>query len=334
MAAAVKYILIALIIFAIAFVAWFFIGTPKKAEKMVWGVNFSMKQTDFLGLDPKEVYLAYLDDLKAKNIKISVHWDLIEPEQGVYDFSDLDWQMKEAEKRNVDIILAIGMRTPRWPECHLPQWSLGMDKASQQKEIMSMLETVVNRYKDSAVLSAWQVENETFLKFGACPWADEKFLRQEVAFVKQLDQKKHPIITTDSGEMSFWFKTASIGDIVGFTTYRNVWQTQLKFYFSYEPFYTPVFYYKRAELINALFNKKAIGVELQAEPWCPNSVASTSIEDQQKTMSLQQLKKNINFAERTGISTYYLWGGEWWYWMKTKQNHLEYWDEMKNIFAN
>ncbi|MFA5013491.1 MAG: hypothetical protein WC520_02915 [Candidatus Paceibacterota bacterium] len=330
---AIKIVLILALILILAVWVWFFLGTPKKAEKVTWGINFSLKQTEYLGLDSKEVYLAYLDDLKAKNIKISVHWSLIEKDKGVYDFSDLDWQVKEAEKRNVKLILAIGMRTPRWPECHIPQWALNSSKEEQQTDITTLLEKIVSRYKDSPSLYAWQVENESFLKFGACPWQDEDFLKKEVAYVKQLDQNKHPIIITDSGEISLWWKSAQIGDMVGFTTYRRVWQDQLKFYFSYCNIYTPMFYYRRSELVKAMFDKKTMGVELQAEPWCTNSITSTTIEEQQKTMSLQYFKDNIEFAKATGIDTFYLWGGEWWYWMKTKQNHPEYWDEAKKVFA-
>ena len=328
----IKYTLSFLIFVLFLIFIWFFWGSPKKSEKMYWGANFSLKQATFLDLDPKEVYLAMLDDLRIRNLKISVHWDLMQPESNIYDFTDLDWQVAEAEKRNINLILAIGMKTPRWPECHLPQWAMNLSKKEQQQKILTYLETIVLRYKNSSTISMWQVENEPFLQFGACPWSDEGFLKKEVALVKQLDPERK-IIITDSGEMSTWTRVAQIGDVVGFTTYRNVWQDQLKFYLSYSPWITPMCYYRRAEIVQNFYNKKVIGTELQAEPWCPNSVWNTSIEEQQKTMSLSKLQESIAFAKSTGIDTYYLWGAEWWYWMKTKQNHGEYWQEIKNIIS-
>lgn len=328
----VKYILLLLVFGLFIMFVWFFWGNPKRPEKMHWGVNFSFKQADFLELDTREIYLAILDDLKAKNIKISVYWDLIQLEDKSYDFNELDWQVEQAQNRNVDLILAIGMKTPRWPECHVPQWAINLSKEQQQQKILEYLEEIVLRYKNSSVLSVWQVENEPFLKFGACPWSDESFLKKEVALVKKLDPSR-PILITDSGEMSTWTRAAQIGDIVGFTTYRTVWQDQFKFYFSYSPWITPMCYYRRAETVQNVYKKKVMGVELQAEPWCPNSVMRTDIEEQQRTMSLDQFKSSVEFAKSTGIDTYYLWGAEWWYWMKTKQSHPEYWQEAKKIIS-
>ena len=49
-------------------------------------------------------------------------------------------------------------------------------------------------------------------------------------------------------------------------------------------------------------------------------------------MNLEQFRKNIEFAQRTGLDTFYLWGGEWWYWLKEKQNQPEIWEEAKTLF--
>jgi hypothetical protein len=327
-----KYILFLLFLGLLALIIWFFWGSPKKSEKITWGVNFSLKQAIFLELDSKELYLSLLDDLNFKNVKISLHWDLMQPKEDEYDFTELDWQVAVAEKRNVNLTLAIGMKTPRWPECHLPQWAINLTKEQQQQKILEYLEVVVLRYKNSSALYMWQVENEPFFKFGACPWSDENFLKKEIALVKQLDPN-HPILITDSGEMSTWNRAAQLGDAIGFTTYRTVWQDQLKFYFCYDPWISPMYYYRRAQFIEKIYHKKAIGVELQAEPWCKDSVMRTPIEEQEKTMSLAQLKKAIQFAKDTKIDTYYFWGAEWWSWMKTKQNHPEYWNEIKQLIS-
>ena len=90
-----KRILFSFLILLLIFVGYFFIGSPPRAEKITWGVNFSQKQAENLGLDWKENYLALLDDLKVKNIKLITHWDLIEPNKDDYRFEDLDWQIKK-----------------------------------------------------------------------------------------------------------------------------------------------------------------------------------------------------------------------------------------------
>ena len=324
-----SYFLFGALILFFAFLAFFFIGTAKQAEEISWGVNFSQKHAENLELNWKETYLALLDDLKVKNLKIAVHWDLIEPVKNEYYFEDLDWQIEQAEERGVKVFLVIGMKTPRWPECHIPKWAQDLSKEDQQESILNLIENIVLKYRESDSLWAWQVENEPLFPFGECPWVDKEFLKKEIDLVRYLDGKK-PIIFTDSGEGSFWFEAAKFGDIVGTTLYKKIWFHQFGFYVRY-PF-PSVFYHRKARIVEKLFNKKVICVELQAEPWCPSLLYSCSIEEQKKTMNLPQFRKNIEFAKNTGFGEFYLWGSEWWYWMKTKQNQPEIWQEAGKLF--
>ncbi len=324
----INYILIVLGVAIFIIFLYLFVGFPTE-KKVTWGVNYSVKQADYLEIDSRKAYIALLDELNFKNVKLSVHWDLLQPKnQYEYDFIETDWQIKEAEKRNIDIVLAIGMKTPRWPECHIPYWARDYSKEEQQKAILNMITTVIERYKDSKVISAWQIENEPFLKFGICPWADKSFLGKEVALVKKLDPSRN-IIATDSGEMSLWWRISSYGDIVGVTTYRKVWQSTLKMYVDY--FLPPVYYQRRAEIVKLLSGKEVIGTELQAEPWCKDSMLLTSLEEQARTMNPEQFQKNIKFAQQTGFKKFYLWGGEWWYWQKEKHKKEEMWQEVKKL---
>ena len=90
------------------------------------GLNFSNKYAEYLGLDWQDSYLAILDELQVKYIRLAAPWNEIEPEKDFYAFAALDWQIEQADKRGVDIILAIGRRTPHWPECHDPEWIKGL----------------------------------------------------------------------------------------------------------------------------------------------------------------------------------------------------------------
>ncbi len=329
-----KIIFFIILIFLLFFTIYLFIGAPPRAEKINWGVNFSQKHAQDLGLDWKVSYLALLDDLKVKNIKLITHWDLIELEKGKYNFEDLDWQIKMTEEKEANLILVIGVKTGRWPECHIPQWAQDLSKEEQQKEISELLKQLVLRYRDRVSIWAWQVENEPFFPFGGCPWTDTDFLKKEIDLVKSLDLspsgKERPIIISDSGEFSFWIRAARLGDIVGNTLHRKAWFEELRFYVRY-PF-PPTYYWRRAKIIRKFFNKKVICVELQAEPWGPKLLYDSPLEEQEKTMNLEQFKKNIEFARKTGFDTFYLWGAEWWYWMKTKQDQPEIWQEAKKLF--
>jgi len=327
-----KYFLLGFLIFLLLFICYFFIGIPPRAKEIIFGVNFSQKHAESLGLDWKENYLALLDDLNVKNIKLAAHWDLIEPQKDQYYLEDLDWQIREAEKRDAKILLVIGMKSGRWPECHIPDWAKDLSKDEQQKAILKMLEQIVLNYRSSTSIDMWQVENEPFFPFGECPWVDKKFLRKEINFVKSLDPKNRPVVISDSGEGSFWIQAARLGDIVGTTMYKKVWFHQLGIYIHY-PF-PPIFYWRKTQLIKKLFGKKVIAIELQAEPWGPTLLYTSPLKEQEKTMNLEQFRQNIEFAKKTGLDTFYLWGGEWWYWMKEKQGKPEIWNEAKKLFIS
>jgi hypothetical protein len=327
-----KKIIFGILVVFLLFASYLLIGKPPQAEKITWGVNFSQKHTENLGLNWQETYLALLDDLGVKNIKLITHWDFIEPEKDKYNFNDLDWQIKTAEEKGAKLLLVIGMKTGRWPECHIPEWAKNLSKEEQQKEILELLEKIVLRYTPTpnSGVGAWQVENEPFFPFGECPWVDKSFLKKEINLVKSLDSQKRPITISDSGEGSFWLNAAKFGDIVGTSMYKKVWFRQLGTYIYY-PF-PPTFYWRKARLIEKIFNKKVIVTELQAEPWGPKLLYESPLAEQEKTMNLERFKANIEFAKKTGLDTFYLWGGEWWYWMKTKQNDSRIWEEARNLF--
>lgn len=325
-----KKILLLASIIILPFLGYLFTGVSKPAQNIIWGVNFSQKHAESLGLDWREVYSSLIDDLGARNIKLAAYWDLIEKENGSYDFRDLDWQVEKAEKAGSRILPVIGMKSPRWPECHTPDWAKSLSKAEQQESILKLLENIVLRYKNSEFIWAWQVENEPFFPFGECQWTDKDFLKKEINLVKSLDDKKRPVVISESGEFPLWFMAARYGDIVGVTMYKKVWVHQVGRYFTY-PF-PSVFYSRKESIVKKLFGKKVIGIELQAEPWCSTLIYDCSFEEQKKTMNLEQFKYNIEFAKNTGIAEHYLWGAEWWYWMKERQGDSSIWEEAKKLF--
>jgi len=325
----IKIILAVLLILSAIIIGYFFVGFPKVSEDIAWGVNFSQKRAEEFGFDWKEVYLAALDDLGAKNIKLAVHWDLVEKADGEYYFDDVDYQLRQAQDRGAKVILVIGRKTPGWPECHVPRWAEELGKEEQQIKILALLENIVLRYRDWPAVEYWQVENEPFFPFGECLWKDNDFLKKEVDLVKSIDSSRSVIIS-ESGEFPLWFKAASNGDILGITMYRRAFFGELGLYVNY-PF-PPVFYDRKASLIRSLLKKDVFCVELQAEPWGPALNFKLSMEEQEKSMTLEKLKKNIDFAQRTGLERFYFWGTEWWYWMKEENKRPEFWDETKKLF--
>jgi len=327
-----KIVLLVVLSLLLFLTGFLFIGKAEPAQNITWGVIFSQKHSEELGLDWKENYLAILDDLKVKNLKLVAYWDLIEKEQGIYDFEDLDWQIDQAQKREAEVLLVIGRRVPRWPECHIPNWAENLEEKQQQQKVLDIIRQIVLRYKNNETIEYWQVENEPFFPFGECPPFDKKFLEEEINLVRSLDPERK-LIVSETGEYSTWFKSAKYGDVVGHTLYRKVWFNEIKIYVSYR-LLPPVFYARKAWLIDKLFQKKTICIELQAEPWGPELSYLISLDEQNKTMNIERFKNIIEFSKNTGIDTFYLWGTEWWYWMKEKHNDSQIWDESKKLFIS
>ena len=299
-------------------------------KELSYGVTFSKKQAEDLGLDWQEMYKALFDDLEVKKIRLSAYWDEIEPENNKFDWSDLDWQVKQASYAGAEIILAVGYRLPRWPECHYPEWVEKLDKNTKDEELLSYITAVIGHYKENTNIIAWQVENEPFLPhFGECPVPDKELLDNEIRLVKMLDAR--PIIMTDSGELSVWVPAAKRADIFGTTMYRDTYSKQLERYIHY-PLEPGFFRFKKN--ITRFFTRpeKWIVIELQAEPWGPEPFQNLSKEEREKTMNLEKFKEIIEFSSKTGFSEFYLWGVEWWYWEREVNGDGGLWEEARILF--
>lgn len=320
-----------------------------KGKEIAFGVSYRQLYAQYLGVDPKETALAIFDDLKAKHIRLMIPWDEIEykgPNQ--FDFSFFDWFVKEAEKRDVKLVMNIGPRTAGWPEYHLPYWTLELSEKKRNDAAFLMIIEVVNRYKNSSAVEMWQVENEPLfdwkqlkevekiygIKFKV---PDREFLADEIKAVRSLSDK--PIIITDSGELSDWKEASGAGDYFGPTLYRFLWQRiygdfGVRLYYGYIPPFSwasPAYYHNKAVRLGLNLDKVFI-MELQAEPWLRNeSLVDSPIKLQFKVFGVEQFKDNVDFARRTGLPRAYLWGAEWWYYQKIYGNP-GLWQEAKKLF--
>jgi len=329
-------IIIILAVLAVVFY-YFFVGSSPVQKNIIWGVDFSQMQAQSLGLNWKQAYSAMIDDLGAKNIKLHTQWDWVEGKKDNYYFNDIDWQLNQAKAKGVKIIYVVGMKSGRWPECHIPAWVNGLSEQQQQDELLQYVKEVVLRYKNNDAIINWQVENEPLFHFGACPswyYQSDNFLKAEVALVKSLDPSRQ-IIISDSGEQSGWFGAAKIADIVGITMYREVWAHVADGWgFYLKSFLSPVTYWRKALLIKKIFGKDVICIELQAEPWASKPFYDVPLDEQSKTMNPEIFEQNVGYAKKTGLDKFYFWGVEWWYWMKEKQNQPQIWEEAKQLFNN
>lgn len=311
---------------AIILVAFVVSETVKPPTPIQYGVTFSMPYARHLGVDAGAAYLAVLDDLEVKNIRIPVYWSQIESKQGEYDWSEIDWLMDRAAERNAQITLVTGMKVPRWPECHIPDWAETATGDELTTSLLNFMEMTVTRYRNHPALARWQVENEPFFPFGTCPPTDAARVYQELDFVKALDPY-HPIVRTTSGEQSIWLTNAPHADVLGFSLYRTVDNPVFGTWIFPIP---PAFYALQAATVKP-FVRKVIVSELQAEPWLTPVSQELPVANLAELFNVEELQRNAHYAARTGANEIFFWGVEWWYYLKV-QGEDGLWDAAKNYF--
>lgn len=312
------------------FVAW--LASERTPEKIQYGMSFNTLYARELGLDWKETYDAIIDELGVRHFRLAAHWPMVEPNRDVYNFSELDYQIKRAEESGSTVIFAVGRRLPRWPECHVPDWARELPWEEQKVEILEQIELVVNRYKDSPAVTYWQVENEPYLSVFAqdhCGEFDESFLEEEIAHVRSLDDTR-PILVTDSGNLGVWTGAYRNGDAFGTSVYVHFWNPELG---QFKTILPPWFYRAKANLMSLIYGEKEVFlIELSAEPWLLEPIVDVDLETQYSRMDLAKFNDILEYAEATRLEKQYLWGAEWWYWLN-ELGHPEMWERGKEIYA-
>lgn len=307
---------------------WYFWANRNKPTVM--GATFISDYARHLGVDPKETLGAVIYDLDVDHLRLVSYWDGIEKQKGVYDFSDLDWQFDMAQAANVPVTLSLGLRQPRWPECHMPTWAMGLEKDAWYPELKKFITATMLRYKDRPNLQDYQLENEFFLSvFGECPDFSRDRLIDEAKLVKSIDSK-HPLVITRSNNAVGLPLGQPRPDQFGISVYKRVWDKNLtKRYYEY-PF--PAWFYGfLAGAGKIATGKDMIIHELQTEAWLADgfNIKDAPVEELYKTIDAVRLKDRIEYGRATGMKTIDLWGVEWWYQMKVKRGHPELWDTAK-----
>jgi hypothetical protein len=323
---------VAVLILIFIFMIWLIFGRSKltEPEDIKWGVTYSPLAVEDLKLDPDETYRAIIEDLRPNKIRLVAYWNRIEKQPGEYDFSDLKKQVEIADSNNIPIVIAVGRRVPRYPECHAPEWSETLPQGEQNKKILELIERTIGEFDQYQNVVGWQIENEPFLgSFGICPPLDEQFLAQEIDLARSLTNKT--ILTTESGELSLWLKASKYPDVMGTTLYRTVLVSGTDIAVNHV--YPSWYYRARSNIVKSINDniESVIVAELQGEPWTTKGIINSTQEDINRTMSHNQFNKNIDFTERVGFPEVYWWGVEWWYYEKLKGEPF-YWDRAGELF--
>lgn len=324
-----KYWITYFFIFAFLAFGYYLYLLNRQTYPIDYGISFNKQYATELGLDWREVYETMMKELQPRYVRISAPWDEVEAVKGELNFEDVDWQMNMAAAHGARVILAIGQKAPRWPECHIPKW-VNYEEPKAVAYLQRYVYQTVHHFRSHQALEMWQVENEPFIrfKFGECENYHKDAIYKEIQTVKGLDPLK-PIIVTDSGEMGLWWGAVRAGDFFGTTMYRVV-RSPRGSIFTYD-WVPPVAYRIKAALTGVDFNRFFVS-ELQAEPWFDGSdPTDTPVDVQEETMNPMRLQKHLDYVQHIGASRAYLWGVEWWYFMREAHGDSRYWDMVKEV---
>lgn len=328
---AFKKLLIILLSFVVFVLAFFFIGWPKDYPKE-YGVTWSSPYAWSLGLNPTDGLRLVLDDLGVRRFRIPAYWTDIERERGTYDFHIVKEQLDAIAKRNGTVMLAIGSRLPRWPECWVPDWAKLVDQNTRDIVQMAYLKKTYDMFKDHPAVRAWQVENEPHLSsFMSCPGMTPELVLKEMRYVKDVESARptpRPVYTTDSGELSTWMHYPGKLDGLGVSVYRVVRNPIL----GIVHWFLPPWAYVRKAWIASLFSGSIYISEFQMEPWSNQPLDATSLAEQYQTMSIEQMRNNFTYAKELDMPAVDFWGVEWWLWMREKKGIPDFWNEARKFF--
>ncbi len=275
-----------------------------------YGVSFSLKQCRNLGIDP-HACLDWLIDQGWRRFRLMSYWNECEKEQGNYDFSMLDWQLDRVEAAGGVVTLCLGVKQPRWPEYHWPDWALTLPEKEKTIALIQFLTATIEHARGRSCIVSYQLENEALLEgFGRNIDINRGRLRREFQLVKALDTAR-PIIMSTSTSWGIPMRRP-LPDIVGFSFYKMLYNSKYRRY--REAFHSPLLDRFRAGMIWLLYGVPSFVHELQCEPWGPTAITKMSLEKQDRSMSPERIRRNIRLARRIGVYPIDFWGAEWWYW--------------------
>jgi len=283
------------------------------------GVSFSIKTCRDYGIDWQECLRGLLE-LGIRRFRIMSYWDLHESVEDKVDFSLLDQQLDIIARSGARATLCVGMRQPRWPETHVPQWALDLPIEQRIEKYYLYHQAVIDRYKNSAAVESWQLENEFWNRgFGQNNTFSRVRLNKEFNMIRVSDQKR-PIIMNLANTVGYPLFGPK-PDLYGTTMYLIQYEKGRYTKTQFKPWYFQI----RRFLVRAISFRSLIIHELQAEPWGPKANWEMSDSEQAMSMDKEQIKMCIAFAKKSGMNYMDLWGGEWWYWRKTKVQDIALW---------
>lgn len=314
------------------------------------GTTFSPLQCHYIGLDFRAAFRE-ICTLGFDRIRLCAYWHEIESQQGQFDFSTLDWLLAEAERCKIDVVLAVGMKVPRWPEFHFPSWvsdryetgagdrALDLRSPALAELALTFVNTVVNHCRYSPAIKYWQIENEPFtqLEIAGGRFLSPEFVQGQVSLVRSRLWQNQKILLTNAihlpkpkltEDLPAFQNSLLAADAVGFNVYTKVPAGNSGAYIEPHRAFWDQLHDWQIQLSNA--GKESWIAEAQAEPWEPRKLVALDKPDF-PSASPKRMQVLVNTLARSNYSTVLLWGCEYWVWHKTQGRNLWWWTAKRII---
>ena len=194
------------------------------------GFSFRPRQIEAFGLGGPptlQALLAYPFDL----VRLAAYWNHIEVRTGVFDTSELDWQLEAAERAGKRVIFSVGaIKNFGYPEFFVPNHRLerplpegSLITTSTHPDLLAgaigFIGHIVNRYRDRTSIVAWQLEHEAVDPLGVeHSWRlGVDFVQRELEALRSADTSRPVMMngflpTSSVVRISQWWRTRDQGD--------------------------------------------------------------------------------------------------------------------------
>lgn len=315
------------------------------------GTTFSPLQCRYMDLVPRRVF-DQVCRLELDRIRLGAYWNAIEKRPGEYDFAELDWLLDRCDAHGIEAVLAVGMKVPRWPEFHFPDWvaelgdiqagteALDVRSPAVAAAALKFVERVIEHCRSAPALQYIQVENEPFtrLEITGGRFLSPAFVQREVELVRSGKRRHQKILLTNALHLpspkleedhsAFW-NSLPLGDAVGMNVYTKVPAGDTGFYLEPATDFWQTLQTWQQTLQQ--YDREAWIAEAQAEPWEPQQLVAMKNLDNPSATPLR-MRTLVHALRGMGYSTILLWGCEYWYWQR-QQGRNQWWWEVQRLLA-
>lgn len=312
------------------------------------GVSLRTPQIDAFSLDPRTTFDTLLS-YPFQVLRLGAYWNGLEPRPGVFDPAELDWQIEAAERAGKQVVLCVGaLKCFGYPEFFAPRHiveSLPEHTRILIREYPALLDSatdfirrIVQRYRQSPSIVAWQVEHESVDPLGLeHSWRlDFGFVEREVAAVRAEDPSR-PVLMNGflpvsiAGGLSQWFQTRDQGDsiaaalraadVIGIDFYPRIALFAAGGVSAYLDSSNAPWRFRAFDgVLRAAqhLGKRVMITEIQAEPWeavtippNPRGRVPTSCRPEHLIANYNALVDQVARRD-AAVETYLFWGAEYW----------------------